>query len=36
MAGGISEEDIQKVREASDLVAVIGGRTPVKQRGRDF
>ncbi|WP_270299280.1 CHC2 zinc finger domain-containing protein, partial [Eggerthella sinensis] len=36
MAGGISEEDIQKVREASDLVAVIGERTPVKQRGRDF
>lgn len=37
MAGGIiSEEDIQKVREASDLVAVIGERSPVKQRGRDF
>lgn len=36
MAGGISEEDIQKVREASDVVAVIGERTPVKQRGRDF
>lgn len=33
---GISEEDINKVREASDLVAVIGERTPVKQRGRDF
>ncbi|OUO88924.1 DNA primase [Gordonibacter sp. An230] len=33
---GISEEDIQKVREASDIVAVIGERTPVKQRGRDF
>lgn len=33
---GISEEDIQKVREANDLVAVIGERTPVKQRGRDF
>ncbi len=36
MAGGISEEDIRKVREASDLVAIIGERTPVKQRGRDF
>ena len=36
MAGTISEEDIQKVREASDLVAIIGERTPVKQRGRDF
>lgn len=34
--GGISEEDIQKVREASDVVAVIGERSPVKQRGRDF
>ena len=33
---GISEEDIQKVREASDVVAVIGERSPVKQRGRDF
>lgn len=35
-SGNISEEDIQKVREASDLVAIIGERTPVKQRGRDF
>ena len=34
--GTISEEDIQKVREASDVVAVIGERVPVKQRGRDF
>lgn len=34
--GSISEEDIQKVREASDLVAIIAERTPVKQRGRDF
>ena len=33
---GICEEDIQKVREASDLVAVIGERVPVRQRGRDF
>ncbi len=36
MAGGISEEDIQRVREASDLVAIIGERVPVKQRGRDY
>lgn len=36
MAGGISDDDIQKVREASDIVAVIGERTPVKQKGRDF
>ena len=33
---GISDEDIQKVRDASDVVAVIGERVPVKQRGRDF
>lgn len=32
----ISDEDIQKVREASDLVAIIGERVPVKQKGRDF
>ena len=32
----ISDEDIQKVREASDIVAIIGERSPVKQRGRDF
>lgn len=32
----ISEEDVQKVREASDIVAVIGERAPLKQRGRDF
>lgn len=36
MAGTISEEDIQKVREANDLVALIGERTPVQQRGHDF
>ncbi len=33
---GISDEDIQKVRDASDLVSVIGERVPVKQKGRDF
>lgn len=32
----ISDEDIQKVREASDVVAVVGERVPVKQKGRDF
>ena len=32
----ISDEDIQKVREASDLVAIMGETGPVKQRGRDF
>lgn len=34
--GLISDDDIQKVREASDLVAIIGERSPVRQRGRDF
>ena len=32
----ISDEDIQKVREATDLVALFGERVPVRQRGRDF
>lgn len=32
----ISDEDIQKVREATDVVALIGERAPVRQRGRDF
>ena len=32
----ISEEDIQKVREASDLVAIMGERSVMRQRGRDF
>ena len=37
MPGGrITDEDIQKVRDASDIVAVFGERVPVKQRGRDF
>ncbi len=34
--GRISDEEIQKVREASDLVALIGERSPLRQRGRDF
>lgn len=33
---GFSEEDIRKVREANDVVSVIGDRVPVRQRGRDF
>lgn len=33
---GISEEDVRRVREASDLVALVGERTPLRQRGRDF
>lgn len=36
MAQGISDEDIQKVREASDLVVIVGERAPLRQRGRDF
>lgn len=32
----ITDEDIQKVRDASDIVAVFSERVPVKQRGRDF
>lgn len=35
MAGGISDEDIQRVREATDLVALVGERVPVKPKGRD-
>ena len=33
---GYSQEDIQRVREANDLVDVVGERIPLKQRGRDF
>ena len=32
----ISDEDIAKVREASDIVSVFSERVPLKQRGRDF
>ncbi len=32
----ISDEDIQKVREASDIVSIVGERVPLRQRGRDF
>ena len=32
----ISDEDIQKVREATDIVALFGERVPVRQRGRDY
>ena len=34
--GFIGEEDVRKVREATDLVALIGERVPVKQKGREF
>lgn len=34
--GRISDEDIQKVREATDLVALIGESIPLKQKGREF
>lgn len=34
--GRISEDDVRKVREASDLVAIVGDRVPLKQRGREF
>lgn len=33
---GISNEDLQKIREASDLVALMGERSPLRQRGSDF
>lgn len=37
MAGGrISRDDVQKVRDATDLVALVAERTQVKQKGRDF
>ncbi len=32
----ISKEDIQRVREASDIVSLFSERTQVKQRGHDF
>ena len=32
----ISDEDINKVREATDIVALFSERVPVRQRGRDF
>ncbi len=34
--GFISDDDVQKVREASDIVALIGQYAQVQQRGRDF
>lgn len=33
---GFSPEDIQRVREANDLVEVFSERVPLKRRGRDF
>jgi DNA primase len=32
----ISDEDIRRVREATDLVALVGERVPLKQRNREF
>lgn len=32
----ISQEDIQKVREATDLVSLVSERVPVRQKGKDF
>ncbi len=34
--GFISDDDVQRVREASDIVAIIGEYTQVKLRGRDY
>ncbi len=36
MARGISQDDIQKVRDATDIVTLVGERTPLKQRGVEF
>ena len=37
LAGGrISREDVQKVREATDLVELVAERTQVRRKGRDF
>lgn len=33
---GFSEEDIRRVREASEITAVFSDRVPLRQRGRDF
>lgn len=33
---GIGEDDIRRVREANDIVAVFGERVPVRQRAHDF
>ncbi len=33
---GISDDDIRRVREASDLVSIAGERIVLRQRGRDF
>ncbi len=32
----ISNEDVERVREATDLVALVGERTQIRQKGRDF
>ncbi len=33
---GISDDDIQKVREASDIVSVFADRIPLRQKGRTY
>lgn len=33
---GIGEDDVRRVREASDIVTVFGERVPLRQRGHDF
>jgi len=34
--GFFSDEDIRKVREAADIVAVMGERSPMRQKGKDY
>ena len=34
--GFFSDEDIRKVREAADIVAVMGERSPMRRKGKDF
>ncbi len=36
MAGGIGDEDIQKVRDVTDIVALFSEYVPMRQRGREF
>ena len=33
---GLGEDDVRRVREASDIVTVFGERVPLRQRGHDF
>ncbi|QKF07025.1 DNA primase [Berryella wangjianweii] len=36
MAGGFSDEDLQRVRDASDLATIVGERVPLRPKGRDL